>query len=614
MMGKAQVFPAEAEWKQVPICPTAGEQALFDFLKQHLDSSYELFMQPHVNGDQPDLVLLRQGSGCVIFEVKDWNLECYQYRSGEPCWQVEDRAGNSGEKLSPFQQVKNYKDHLFEYHVEGLMAKKVLDPRIYGTVQCVVYFHNASEAQLKNFVGEAWGKETKYIAAWGKDSLHAGSLQRLLGKYSNRPSCFFNEEVYKKMRRVFAPAFHSSAAGREFVLDAKQRKLAISEAGKRTKVCGVAGGGKTLVLARRAVSAYKRTGKRVLILTYNITLRNYIHDRLSEVREDFSWTNFEIMNYHMLVQVYRNANGLRSLGINEEWVVREEEVRQQYDVILVDEVQDFEPAWIDTLHRLVKPDGELVFFGDEKQNIYQRQLDQEKKPYTKLGGQWNLLKKSHRLPSAVGSKAQAFFSEFLAKRYEAGEYEFVQNLFDEPPVIEAYQFPQIMPEELQEMILSFLEKRAVHDEDCCILSSKVESMRTLDAMLRRKGMRTSITFETYEEWKQLKQKFQVSDGDPRLKEACHKIRKSRKYHFWAGNGSVKLSTTHSFKGWEVHTLFLIIGGDGLADDPAEKASDELIYTALTRTRQNLIIISLGENKYNDFLRQHLGMQHLERCL
>ena len=77
---------------------------------------------------------------------------------------------------------------------------------------------------------------------------------------------------------------------------------------------------------------------------------------------------------------------------------------------------------------------------------------------------------------------------------------------------------------------------------------------------------------------------------------------------------MKLSTTHSFKGWEVHTLFLIIGGDGLADDPAEKASDELIYTALTRTRQNLIIISLGENKYNDFLRQHLGMQHLERCL
>jgi hypothetical protein len=40
-----------------------------------------------------------------------------------------------------------------------------------------------------------------------------------------------------------------------------------------------------MVLARMVVNAHKRTGSQVLILTYNITLRIYIHDRISQVRK-----------------------------------------------------------------------------------------------------------------------------------------------------------------------------------------------------------------------------------------------------------------------------------------------------------------------------------------
>lgn len=67
------------------------------------------------------------------------------------------------------------------------------------------------------------------------------------------------------------------------VYTTKQKRLIISSP-KKQKVQGVAGSGKSLVLAARAVNALERTKGRILILTFNITLINYLHDRISDVR------------------------------------------------------------------------------------------------------------------------------------------------------------------------------------------------------------------------------------------------------------------------------------------------------------------------------------------
>ena len=44
----------------------------------------------------------------------------------------------------------------------------------------------------------------------------------------------------------------------------------------------------------------------MLILTYNLSLRNYIRDRISDVREKFEWNNFHIYNYHTFFKVESN--------------------------------------------------------------------------------------------------------------------------------------------------------------------------------------------------------------------------------------------------------------------------------------------------------------------
>ena len=72
----------------------------------------------------------------------------------------------------------------------------------------------------------------------------------------------------------------------------------------------------------------------------------------------------------------------------------------------------------------------------------------------------------------------------------------------------------------------------------------------------------------------------------------HKHKKS----FWMGDSRLKISTIHSFKGWEVLNVILFIpstyyGGDDIYD--------RVVYTALTRTRQNLIVIN-ANSRYKDF--------------
>ena len=78
------------------------------------------------------------------------------------------------------------------------------------------------------------------------------------------------------------------------------------------------------------------------------------------------------------------------------------------------------------------------------------------------------------------------------------------------------------------------------------------------------------------------------------------IRENKKFNFWMNTGNIKISTIHSFKGWESDTVFLILQKH-FEEDPT---FNELLYTGITRTRSNLIVINLGNEEY------HENMKHL----
>ena len=76
----------------------------------------------------------------------------------------------------------------------------------------------------------------------------------------------------------------------------------------------------------------------------------------------------------------------------------------------------------------------------------------------------------------------------------------------------------------------------------------------------------------------------------------------KKYAFQMNEGVMKLCTIHSFKGWEMNTIFLILGEK---DD--RENNDELIYTAITRAKKNLVIINYKNNRYKNFFEKNIGI-------
>ena len=155
------------------------------------------------------------------------------------------------------------------------------------------------------------------------------------------------------------------------------RVLATLDANRRVFATGSAGTGKTrlaLTWARRA----RRREERTLLTCYNEPLAAEIRRQLTESEDlrigaflstalaldgmphleipdnaDFDWWNSTVVGHLHL-----------------HWP----EVTEHFDTIIIDEAQDFSPAWIAQLTALLDPDGprRVLMVGDDAQRLYQR--------------------------------------------------------------------------------------------------------------------------------------------------------------------------------------------------------------------------------------------------
>lgn len=596
----AQCYPSREAVRsfKVPLMP--GEAALVDALVEHLPDDFEVYVQPFVNGDRPDIVVLRRGAGVLLVEVKDWTLSAYETGAGN--WKVRSTGTL---KTSPVQQVEAYKKNLFDLHVERLAIRCIFDRSTFGVVRCAVYLHDAAtNTEAKKACGDP-----RYVRALGREVLSAeGVLRFVRASGLSGTDRRFDDELYDAFRKYLHPGEHHPDEGKTIVYTASQKAIVESVAGQRRKVRGVAGCGKTRVLAGRAVSAHQRHGGQVLILTYNISLCNYIHDRVSDVRAPFPWAAFEITNYHQFFKAQAAAHSLPSNTLEDANDAKFfESVKGKtcrYATILVDEVQDYESEWLRLIADYFLEDGgELIVFGDEKQNVYNRPLDEQKLPIVPgLGGDWRTLKESHRLGPGSLRLAQSFQKHFFDGDEGSDDVE-QADLFAEKGTVRYHHCPDLSDDALYALVTAELDTLGVHPNQVAILAPTVETVRALDLRLRTKAHeRTATTFETQEEYDALVahhwngQAAHPKDSPP-FKMDLKKLRRTRKLHFWPNPGTVKLSTVLSFKGWEAHTLVLVLRDGDLRDDPA---TDEVVYTALTRAKTNAVVVATGSHRYGAF--------------
>lgn len=56
----AQFYPSLDRIRQFKVQPTAGEWRLLNFLRDTLDDTFEIYFNPYLNGDRPDVIIMRE--------------------------------------------------------------------------------------------------------------------------------------------------------------------------------------------------------------------------------------------------------------------------------------------------------------------------------------------------------------------------------------------------------------------------------------------------------------------------------------------------------------------------------------------------------------------------
>lgn len=699
-------FPSYTDLLNLKVPLEPGELFLLNFLKENLDDSFEVFVQPFLNGDRPDFVILRKNYGVLIIEVKDWQFEHYKLDEKKR-WVLKK---NSSIIRSPINQTIQYKENLYNLHIANLLEKKTRDFKYWTMVGCAVYFHNESIETISKMMLSPFANDSKYlkfikynIDLLGRDSLSPNGFLSLLQKrylISKNPSQIFSDETYLSFKRFLNPPKHLKEEGSYFPYSQQQQKLIQSKLGDQ-RIKGVVGSGKTTVLAARAVNAHIRTNGKVLILTYNITLKNYIHDKISNVRENFDWTCFHITNYHNFFNSVMNELGIAFVLPDEFDSFTEDQKSKffeskyysnlnlfadysskisQYSCILIDEIQDYKRSWMDIIKKyFLESGGEYVILGDEKQNIYGNELRQ-KDIVTNVVGKPSELKHCFRSEKKVKDIAVGFQNKKFAEKYEIDNLtDLQQEIKFEKEGYVNYMFLQNTDsvKTLFLIVHEISKKLEEHPNDITILGSSISDLRHFDAYYRYKtNEKTNTMFETQEVfYKILIGKLQdqkiietgldmsIKFGDDKekkkmylarlltigilgdnyddevfhnkLKDVCLEggigveqflawkktfletykdllngksiqnqlkgIRENKKTNFWYSRGTIKISTIHSFKGWEANTLFLIL--DHQNENQSNTSFDELVYTGITRSKENLIVLNFGNEKYDFEMRQ-----------
>ena len=598
--------PSMYEILNAAVKPTDGEEELLRKLEL-LDDSYEVFFQSYLNGCNPDIIILKRYHGAFIIEVKDWNLNNYSYIADNNSFGHLFLNKNKSMIKTPFEQVSYYKKMMYNLYSDVIVSRNIENKKLYGKVKTSVYFYNSSESNAKYKFRTNY-YDMKFVSIWGRDSNIIEQIQKNLRRNNE-----FTDEIYNEFKRILTPIYHKANEGRNIILSKRQLELSKSIPNKKMKIKGVAGSGKSTILAHRAVNIVKRTNGRVLILTYNITLRNYLRDKISAVREGFAWEKFDIIHYHAFIKnaiqsnnigiedniVNDDLNGGALNSLNKSMFVGKIKERNKYDGILIDEGQDFEKEWFHILKdAFLKENGEFIIMADEKQNIYNRELDSDKKVITNIDGRWNELKKSMRLGSKIKYIADDFQKQFFVNKYEIDKLSEEGLQVDLLEDIKYIYDINISYEQIFIKCMEYFREKNLNYNNVTMIAGEIENLMELEFFIRQNYLINCKTmFETKEEY----EKNNLKNNPIELEN----LRRSRKFAFNANSGQIKLSTIHSFKGWEAETLIIIL------DEDNKNITSELLYTAITRSKSNLIIFNRGHQEYDKFFRDNKWVDIVE---
>ncbi|TGY46370.1 nuclease-related domain-containing DEAD/DEAH box helicase [Clostridium perfringens] len=559
---------------------TEGEEYLMDnFSTSSRFKGWTIFEQPHINSMKPDFILLHPDKGIIIIEVKDWNLSSETYENGGYIW------GENGERIkkNPINQVENYKNSILKMELtNSIEFSEEFHDEFFGCIETVVYFHKATKCQVKDFCEKA----NNYTKIWTRNEFdyicninnkleackytYALSLNKskfnkngMLAKLVKELKCSLQYSDYNYERR------------QPIKLTYEQEKLAKLQKNSIRRWSGVAGAGKSLSLAQKAVNALKEDHS-VLILTYNITLRHYLRDLCSQqfgpgsykgerkkLRSDLTICHFHDFLKIVMAEYEIEVENGEDDNFTQHWInkinscIKIKGIRSylKYDYILIDEGQDFEGEWIRFLKKFFTKVGEIFIVYDKAQDLYEHGVwieDSNEIKNIGFKGKPGNLKVSMRIPEKIVYLVQDIRNEF-----KIDEEEIKPNVNSQQSFIEITKWINCSPINLTEKLdqienqVDFLRGNNNSLEDITIITTNEDTGVEIVKRFESRGIKTSHVYDMEKEGNQAR-------------------RRMEKWKFQGGTGRLKICSYHSYKGWETPNIILVL------DSPSTKYEEEVI--------------------------------------
>ncbi len=353
-----------------------SEEKFFNACKEQLGDKYHVFFSVRwysVNEDGK-----REDSECdfLIFNP-DYGFLCIEVKGGkgiyvdeDDTWYLQENEGDRKLKRSPYLQAEESMRFFKKYYEDEL------ESRFPGTYGSAVAFPNYSiNAPITASAPLELTIDCNSIKNLQKKIIE---IYRYYRSDNAGRSFFFAPDSQKKFINLIKKRVALSVAAGALIED-KERELAeinqiqdvvidMLSNYKRAFLVGGAGTGKTWIGIKK-VRRCAYEGKKALFICYSKALATYVKEIIADDRVDCY--DYEGLIFELFGDICGQMPFNQGVKEYSSLFLQNPEVKK-YDLIVVDEAQDFTEDWAFSVNLMLKQEGSLYVFYDENQNVFSR--------------------------------------------------------------------------------------------------------------------------------------------------------------------------------------------------------------------------------------------------
>ena len=534
------------------------------------------FLKKNIHGDMrdgeyADFIIIHKNKGILFLECKGGNIS---YNPNEAKWYQNKKPL----KKSPIKQASDGKLNLINL-LKSLKYKEEINidaiPTIHGAI-----FPNTPKPENLRLGTDI--KPQMIIWAQGYDQFE-DEIVNLLNLNQSTKDIAENEKqliqriLYgDKLDNPFKEILKHGEHMQEIEFDEDQRMLYnFMFSNKRLIVRGLAGTGKTILAAKKATEE-SNNEKKVLVLTKTVGVGRFLS--LLTRSKQFKRNFLEISSIDGFVS---NLARRLKIDINNPQKLENEDKRKhfdeylpsvckkifeenndkKFDVLIVDEGQDFHKNWYDVLKQMVKDDGHMFLFYDPLQkqisNSMAETLNENKDnfPYFNLTANY---RNSSTITNFLSKLINKFYSDVNASYSKFSKFD-----GKKPEFIVADSFDEIV-DKSKNKVLKLISEEKFNGSDIAILS---------DLSMKPANYNSKNSLRVNLEENKLEVISAREYAMPYIREGYE--------------NNITFDSIKRFKGLEKPIILLVNLDNNL--DNEDKMRD--IYSGLSRARGHLIIIS-----------------------